>query len=454
MQILWSEIALTPEGWQSNVRICIDDRGNLSAVEADCEPDGYRTGILLPAPANLHSHAFQRAFAGLTERRSSHSTDSFWTWRSQMYRFLQVLSPDDIEAITALVQMEMLEAGYASVCEFHYVHHQADGKAYDNPAELSHRILAAARETGIGLTLLPVYYQYAGCQKQALESTQLRFRNTEKQFQRLMEKCKPSLLGLSGDACLGAAAHSLRAVSPEGLSFIVTIASGLPIHLHIAEQLDEVVEVKTALGQRPVEWLLDHYPVNHKWTLIHATHMLEEETRALAQSGAVAGVCPITEANLGDGIFNATLFLAQGGRIGVGSDSNVRISLTEELRSLEYSQRLRDQQRTVLASEQASTGRYIFEAITQGSAQAAGRNAGAIQTGHCADLLALDKQALTLFGKTGDEVLDAYIFAGDDRLVSDVWSAGRHMVRQGRHIHRDSIIERYRKSLSSVENRI
>jgi formimidoylglutamate deiminase len=454
MTTLWAAQALTPAGWREKVRVDLGDDGRIAAVAADAQPAGDRVGILLPAPVNLHSHAFQRAMAGMTERRGEDPSDTFWTWRRLMFRFLDRLDPDDVEAIAAFVQMEMLEAGYAAVGEFHYLHHRPGGAPYDDLAEMSGRIAAAAADTGIGLTLLPVLYEHGGCDGRPLGPGQVRFGNDPDRFQRLFEAARLALGPLPGDARIGVAPHSLRAVSRDGLAFAAALDPGAPLHMHLAEQVAEVEEVRAAWGMRPVEWLLANHDVDSRWCLVHATQMEPRETEALARSGAVVGLCPITESSLGDGIFDARRFLAHGGRFGVGSDSNIRISLAEELRTLEYSQRLRDRVRAAVATPDRSTGRVLFETAAHGGAQAAGRDGGAIEAGRIADLVALDADATDLLGKDGDAVLDSYIFAGDDRMVADVWSAGRHVVTAGRHRRHDEIAARYRKTVLSLEERI
>ncbi len=451
MKVLWAEQALLADGWAQGVRLRIDGGGRIAEVAAGVEPEGERHAILLPAPANLHSHAFQRAMAGLTERRGPDPRDSFWTWRQLMYRFLDRLDPEDVEAIAAFVQMEMLEAGYACNVEFHYLHHRPGGLPYDDLAEMSARIAAAARTTGIGLTLLPVLYQHGGCDGRALGPGQIRFGNDPERFARLMDGARAALAPLPSDTLLGVAPHSLRAVSPEALREVVGLGDG-PIHMHLAEQLAEVEEVSAAWGVRPVRWLLDNAAVDPRWCLIHSTQMEPDETLALAATGAVAGLCPITESSLGDGIFDGVRWLGAGGRFGIGSDSNIRIALSEELRTLDYSQRLRDRSRAALARPDASTGRVLFEGAARGGAQAAGRASGAIAPGLWADLLALDGAAVDLIGKTGDTILDAWIFAGDDRMVLDVWSAGRHLVQGGRHIAREAIRARYVGTLSRLKD--
>jgi len=454
MQKIWAETALTAEGWKADVAIEIGDDGRINSLNANTAPDGERVGVLLPAPANLHSHAFQRAFAGMTEARGPNPRDTFWTWRAALYRMLNHLDPDDIEAIAAFVQMKMLEAGYASVAEFHYLHHQPGGGFYDDIAEMSGRIAAAAAQSGIGLTLLPVFYEQGGCDGRALETGQRRFGNDAASFAKLFDGAKSALAALRDDANAGVAAHSLRAVSREGLRVCASLARAAPFHIHIAEQGAEVEEVKAAWGKRPVEWLLDAHDVNERWCLVHATQMAPHETTALAKSRAVAGLCPITEANLGDGAFNGARFVAAGGRFGIGSDSNVRIALAEELRMLEYSQRLKDRVRAVFATKDASTGRFLFEQAASGGAQAAGRGSGAIAPGALADLLALDGAHTDLAGKSGDALLDSFIFAGDDRMITDVWSAGRHQVQAGRHIKRDAVEARYRRRMQALRARL
>lgn len=453
MTTLWAAQALLPEGWAQSVRITIED-GRIAGVSPGVAPVGVGYGCLLPAPTNLHSHAFQRAMAGMTERRGPDPRDSFWTWRHLMFNFLDRLTPEDVEAIAAFVQMEMAQAGYASVAEFHYLHHAPGGVPYADIAEMSARIVAAASETGLGLTLLPVLYEHGGCDGRPLGPGQTRFGNDPDRFARLWEGAARAVSKLPEDAVLGVAPHSLRAVSRDGLSAAVALAPDAPLHMHLAEQQAEVAEVLAAWGARPAEWLLANHTVGPRWCLIHCTQMEPWETNALAASGAVAGLCPITEANLGDGIFDGVRYLAAGGRFGIGSDSNVRIGLAEELRLLEYTQRLRDQSRAALATADHSTGRVLFEGAAYGGAQAAGRDSGTIRVGAWADLIAIDTELPDLTGREGDTVLDAWIFAGDDRMVTDLWSAGRHIVTQGRHIRRDAITARYRDTMARLRERL
>ncbi len=430
--LLHADQALLPEGWAQDVSVEVVG-GRIVAVGP--ARGGQKVGCLLPAPVNLHSHTFQRAMAGLTEFRTA-GQDSFWTWRSLMYRFLEQLSPDDVQAIAAQVMVEMAEAGYAAVAEFHYLHHGLGGVSYSDRAEMAGRICAASDSTGLGLTLLPVLYERGGCDGPALAGGQLRFGNDIAGFMALRDKAAAHLAALPDDAVLGLAPHSLRAVSPDSLAQVVDMTG--PIHIHVAEQVAEVEEVFAFTGQRPVDWLLTHAAVDRRWCLIHATQMVPDETFALAASGAVAGLCPITEANLGDGIVDGARYVAAGGMFGIGSDSNVRVSLSEEIRMLEYSQRLGSKARAVLADGR-SVGRLVFDGMVKGGAQAAGRNAGAIEVGKWADLVALDCTGPDMAGRKGDRILDTFAFAGDDRMVTDVWSAGRHIVQGGRHVARDAV---------------
>lgn len=459
MQRIWAKQALTSKGWQSSVLVEIDVSGHFSSVKTNVsksslEADIHRCGILCPAPANIHSHAFQRAMAGMTERRGSDPGDNFWAWRKLMYRFLDQLTPDDIEVVAAFVQMEMLEAGYAANTEFHYMHHQNDGTPYDNIAELSGRIAAAAQETGIGLTLLPVLYEQGGCDGRALGQGQIRFGNKIDGFEKLLTSAAKLLPNLPADTRLGVAPHSLRAVSRQALSDVISLRPDDVVHMHLAEQVGEVDEVLTSYGTRPVEWLFEHHKVDERWCLIHLTQMQPHETIAVAKSKAIAGLCPITEANLGDGIFDAVRYFENEGRFGVGSDSNVRISFAEELRGLEYSQRLIHRARAVLATEDISNGRLLYDGAVQGGAQASGRNSGAIEVGRLADMLALDSEHIDLLGRKEDMLLDSFLFTGDNTMISDVWSAGRHLVKDGRHEKHESITANYRRCIQSLKERL
>jgi len=448
--MIFARRALLPGGWAGDVRITLDG-GRIAGIAAGAvaAPGDVRVDRLLPALANLHSHTFQRAMAGMTEYRAR-GRESFWTWRDLMYRFLDRLTPAQIEAIAALVFMEMQEAGYAAVGEFHYVHHQPGGAPYADLAELSARIMAAAAATGIGLTHLPVLYTYGGAGQAALAGGQLRFGNDVNGFARLLEPVRAAALALPADTVVGIAPHSLRATCPADLAAAVPLAQGAPVHIHIAEQPKEVADISAWLGARPVEWLLANAPVGPGWCAIHATHMTAAETEALARSGAVAGLCPITEANLGDGPFNGPGWIAAGGAFGLGSDSNVRISLTEELRTLEYSQRLRDLERNVLVPREGSVGAFLYGGAAAGGAQALGRASGAIVPGLWADLVAIDADHPVLCALSDTQILDGLCFAAPDGVVTDLWSAGRHRVRGGRHVARDRIVPAYRRAVAEL----
>ena len=450
MSTIHAKQARLPDGWARGLRLTIED-GTIAALTTDAAPAAgdARVDTLLPALGNLHSHAFQRAMAGMTEFRAE-GHDSFWTWRELMYRFLDRLDPEQMGAIAALAFMEMQEAGFAAVGEFHYVHHQPGGGAYDDVGELSKRVFAAADLTGIGLTHLPVLYTYGGAGRAPLTGGQARFGNDVARFLDLVAAARDGLEPLPPDARVGIAPHSLRATAPDDLQEVLAAEASGPIHVHVAEQPKEVADVEAWLGARPVAWLLENVAVDATWCLIHATHMTAAETTAMAKSGAVAGLCPITEANLGDGPFNGPDYLGAGGAFGVGSDSNVRVSMVEELRTLEYSQRLRDLARNVLCVGEGSVGAGLYLAAARGGAQALGRESGAIAEGCLADLVAVDGTAPALCALDGDRLLDGLVFAAGDAVVRDVWSAGRHRVQGGRHVARDRIVADYRAAMSSL----
>ncbi|MER9307061.1 formimidoylglutamate deiminase [Mesorhizobium sp. M0496] len=448
MTDIFAEQALLPNGWHDDVRLTLAD-GRITAVElgAAAAASDERHAILLPGMPNLHSHAFQRGMAGLAELRGP-SADSFWSWREVMYRFALSMTPDQVEAVAAQLYVEMLEAGFSRVGEFHYLHHDRDGKPYANLAEMAERIAAAAGETGIGLTLLPVFYAHSSFGGAAPNEGQRRFINDVNRFSRLVEKCRESVRALN-QAVVGVAPHSLRAATPEELNSVAAIAPDGPIHIHVAEQVKEVEDCLAWSGARPVEFLLGHAEVDQRWCLIHATHMTDAETIGMAKSGAIAGLCPITEANLGDGIFAAPLFIEHGGRFGIGSDSNVLIGLPDELRQLEYSQRLGRRARNVLAVAGGSTGRALFDAALDGGSIALGAGASAIAVGASADLVSLDAGSPSLAGKTGDAILDAWIFANSSK-VDCVWVHGQRQVSGGRHARREAIAERFRGVMTAL----
>ena len=441
--------ALLPDGWATNVRIEFAD-GEIASVERDVAPlaGDERASVGLPGMSNVHSHAFQRGMAGLTEHRGPNA-DSFWTWRELMYRFVGRITPDDAESFAAQAYMEMLESGFTRVGEFHYLHHDPSGKAYADIAEMAMRVVAAAEQSGIAMTLLPVFYAHSGFGGAPPSEGQRRFINSVDQFALLLEASREVVAPLA-HAVVGIAPHSLRAVTPQELAIILPLAEGGPIHIHAAEQVREVEDCVAWSGMRPVEWLLTSMPVDRRWCLIHSTHVTETEVAGLARSGAVAGLCPITEGNLGDGIFPATAFLEAGGTIGVGTDSNVLISVGQELRQLEYSQRLRDRVRNALAGgANRSTGRTLYDAAVAGGAQAMGVYAG-IEVGAPADLFSLRTDDVMFAGRAGDRLLDTFIFAGGDRCIDGVWRAGRKVVSNGRHHARDAIEARYRATLERL----
>ena len=436
---LFAEHALLPGGWSRDVLLEWDEHGRLSAVRpASPAPAGVAVagGPLLPGMPNLHSHAFQRAFAGLTEFRSAQA-DSFWSWRTQMYRFAARITPDQLEAIATWLYIEMLEAGYTSVCEFHYVHHGLDGRPYADDATLSRCLLRAARTAGIGLTLLPVLYQTAGFGATPPTEGQRRFVRRTDDLLRLLDHLKP-LCDAQG-ARLGLAPHSLRAVPPqalrEALAGLHALDATAPVHIHIAEQTAEVDACLAWSGQRPVEWLLDHAPVDARWCLVHATHLSPQECARAAASGAVAGICPSTEANLGDGIFDMPAWQSAGGRWGLGSDSHATVSAAEELMVLEYSQRLQTGQRNVLATAgQPDTATAMLLAAVAGGAQAAGRPVAGLAVGQQADFVMLDARHLALDGLNGPDALSAHVFASHrTSAVQAVWVGGEQRISAGRH---------------------
>ncbi|HEY0623443.1 formimidoylglutamate deiminase [Sphingomonas sp.] len=443
---LWFESALLEDGWADRVRLVLAD-GRIAAVEAGVDPvvGDDRHFVALPGLPNVHSHAFQRAMAGLAEARGR-TDDDFWSWRDLMYRFVGRIGPEECEAIAALAYAEMLEAGFTRVGEFHYLHHAPDGSRYDDVAEMSGRIAAAADAAGIGLTLLPVFYAHGGFGGQPAGAAQGRFLNDVDGFAALVERAASKL---APDGVIGIAPHSLRAVTPEELRELLPVANGGPVHIHIAEQIKEVADCVAWSGKRPVRWLLDEVSVDARWTLVHATHVEPDEVAGIVASGAVAGLCPITEANLGDGLFPAAEFMALGGMIGVGSDSNVRIDAAEELRLLEYGQRLTRGARNVLAGEdRAATGARLFAAAVAGGGRSLGVETG-LAVGRPADIVSLDRTDPAFAERKGDALIDSWVFASR-RAVDCVWRGGVKQAEGGRHRDRDAIEARYRAALARL----
>ena len=445
---LWFAAALLPDGWKDRVRIGFAS-GRIVAVDTDVDaaPTDERHAIGIAGLGNVHSHAFQRAIAGLTEQRTG--ADDFWSWREAMYALVGKLTPAQLEAIAAQAYIEMLEAGITRVGEFHYVHHSPDGTPYSNVAELAERIAAAARTSGIGLTLLPTFYAHGGIGAMEPKPTQRRFINTLDSYLRLFEATNRSIASLDF-ANVGVAAHSIRAVMPDELTALSHIEHGGPIHIHIAEQMAEVEQWQQFSGARPIEWLLDHVQVDRRWCLVHATHATSQEITRLAGSGAVVGLCPITEANLGDGIFPLKDFQRQGGRFGIGTDSNVLIDAAEELRLLEYGQRLTHRERNVLHSgEGRSTGRTLLEHSLSGGAQILTHDTGRLAKGCIADIVALTDASPSMAHRRGDALLDSWIFTGVPAIDS-VWSAGRKVVSSGRHVDRERVSQAYSHALHDL----
>jgi formimidoylglutamate deiminase len=444
MSGLWFESLLLPSGWARQVRL-LARAGHIEHLEVGvaAQPGDERHAIGLPGLPNLHSHAFQRGLAGLTERRGA-GEDSFWSWRELMYRFLERLGPEDLEAISAQCYVEMLEGGFTHVGEFHYLHHDPAGRPYGDPGELAGRIAAAAAASGIGLTLLPVFYAHAGFGGAPPAARQRRFITDPDGFAAIVAGARRAVQGLAG-AAVGIAPHSLRAVTGAELNAILPLAQEAVIHIHIAEQQREVEECLAWSGRRPIEWLLDAAPVDERWCLVHATHASAAELAGICARAAVVGLCPLTESSLGDGIFPAAAFLGRRGRFGVGSDSNVMLDAAAELRTLEYSQRLAEQRRNVLAAgADSSTGRSLIDGALAGGQQALLRGLPAgLRVGGALDLVSLDARHPALLERAADELLDSWIFVGGRAAIDCVWRAGVKRVSGGRHHAREAIAARY-----------
>ncbi|MBE9537551.1 MAG: formimidoylglutamate deiminase [Proteobacteria bacterium] len=454
---LYARQALLTDGWADNVAVEIDNRGLISSIKTDLDnaPQGAEVldGTLLPGIQNCHSHAFQRAITGLTEQRLN-PEDSFWSWRDTMYRMLGKIGPEELQAIAGQLYLDMLKQGYTGVAEFHYLHHGCDGSHYSNRAEMSHRVITAARTVGIHITHLPVLYCFSDFGSKPPEDSQRRFVHSLDGFQQLLATLHRDYKN-DPNVQLGIAPHSLRAVDKTMLEGLIRCQDELdnkaPIHIHIAEQQREVQACLDFCGQRPVQWLLDNFDVNSRWCLIHATHLQTSEVESLANSAAVAGLCPTTEANLGDGLFPAVDYLQRGGAFAVGSDSQVCVSPAEELRLLEYGQRLQQQRRTLLANDQQpSVGENLLRGALRGGSAALGINAGAIATGKRADLIMLDDQHPALYGKRSSSLLDSWIFASNENPVKDVMVNGQWLVRNGCHNQQAVIAARFRTAMDAI----
>ncbi len=447
--------ALLPSGWARNVRIEIDAAGSIDAVLTDAPSTGAQrlAGPVLPGMPNLHSHAFQRAMAGLAEVRGS-ADDDFWSWRELMYAFVARLTPEHAAAIARFAYIEMLKSGYTSLAEFHYVHNDEAGKRYADPASMALAHVNAAKEAGIAITMLPVLYTYGNFGAKPLAPRQNRFATDPEAILCIVTAIR-SAAGGNPEVHAGVAPHSLRAVDLDGLqdllSGLAAIDPSAPVHIHAAEQTREVEDSVACSGKRPVEWLLEHLPVDRRWCLVHATHLTEAEMRGLAQSGAVAGLCPTTEGNLGDGIFPLPGYRAAGGRFGIGSDSQVSRNPFEELRLLEYVQRLVLKRRNVTAgSVSPAVGTTLWLEAAAGGAQAIGRACGAIAKGKRADLVVLDGARPDIAGRMGDRIANAAVFSGSEGLVRDVMVGGQWKVQQGRHPDEEAATAAYAAVLKSL----
>ena len=444
---LWFERAWIDKTWAKQVRLHVAD-GRIASIETgvSAASDDERHGVALPGLCNVHSHGFQRGMAGLSERRSR-PDDNFWSWREIMYRFLDRLTPEDVAAITAQTYVEMLETGFTRVGEFHYLHHDPAGAAYADRAEMAGAIAEASAASGIGLTLLPVFYAHGNFGAAPPSPGQRRFLNDIDGFAALLDASRPKL---TGDGNIGVAPHSLRAVTPDELAALLHLSPTGPVHIHAAEQVKEVADCVAWSGARPVEWLLDNAGVDARWCLIHSTHLDAQEVPRLAASGAVAGLCPITEGNLGDGIFPAVDYLAAGGRFGVGTDSNILVDAAQELRALEYSQRLAQRARALLASDAAPfVGANLFAHAVEGGAQALGVPAG-LAAGHAADIVTLDLDHPAFAGTDDTTLLDRWIFSARACAIDSVWRAGVKRVENGRHVEAEAVGAAYRACVARL----
>ena len=449
---LFAQHAWLTHGWVDNVRLHWDARGDLTRVDTNAvaSPNDQVEKFIVPGMVNLHSHAFQRAISGMTEI-ASEGPDSFWTWRDLMYRFALAINPDQIQSIAAQLYSECLRHGYTSVCEFHYLHRAPDGAFYDNMAETALQVMSAAQQSGIGITMLPVLYSYADFNQQALRHEQRRFSTDTEQILKLVQLLEPQR---NGQIEVGVAPHSLRAASNEQITELIkSLPAQRPIHIHIAEQQKEVDSCIAFSGRRPVELLFDTQDVNQRWCLVHATHLSTNEVAQIAQSKSIAGICSSTEGNLGDGFFPLPEYIAQNGRFGIGSDSHVSQSPIEELRWLEYGQRLRAQRRNIASVPgQRHIGDFLWQASLAGGAQASGRPVGELAIGKRADLLVLDGEHPNLYGIASSDLLNSWIFSGNDNLVRDVLVGGRWRVKNGQHLQQKQIEQRFKTTMQQLRS--
>jgi len=437
MTTVFARKALLSDGWSDRVRLVVRDR-EIARIERAAAPAAgdVESGIVIPGVANGHSHAFQRALAGRTEQRGPDDRDNFWTWRTRMYQLAGRIDAAALAAIARQLYTEMLEAGYTSVAEFHYLHNEPGAR---EPGEaMFEALVSAARDSGMRLAYVPVLYQRAGFEDPQPTREQERFATTPQAFEAHYERARDRAGGLLS---VGIGAHSLRAVTVPGLARVVALArrDAVPMHLHIAEQRREVDQCLAALEARPVRWLMRQFELDSRWCLVHATHLDAEETEALAETGAVVCLCPSTEANLGDGLFPLARFLAHGGRIAIGSDSHVSLNPFEELRWLEYGQRLTSESRNVAGhatARDSHSGRALFERAVEGGALATGRDSGALEQGAPADFVVLDDDNPMLVGHEADSLLDALVFSGFSLPIDRVMTAGAWRVIDGRHVDR------------------
>jgi len=454
---LWCSSVLLPNGWGESVLLEMDVDGALTNISVNCSTqqkalaDEHIAGVVIPGMANLHSHAHQRAMVGLAER-SSGDQDNFWSWRSVMYQMLEQISPDQLYDIARMLYLEMLQVGYTHVAEFQYLHHDRDGQPYNNPAEMTLQCLQAARDVGMGFTALPVLYRYGGFGSQPSTEGQARFVTTDEDYCLLWHKVAEAL---KSNEFLGIAPHSLRAIDQTLLrSVLAQLKAGYPIHIHIAEQPKEVEDCVEWSGLRPVAWLMEHFEIDDQWCLIHATHLDDVEKKQLAISGATAGLCPTTEANLGDGLFDIEPALKYGGRFGIGSDSQISVSVTEELRWLEYGQRLSLRQRNVIADHNkygGHCGRFLYQKAISGGSAACGLPVEGLEIGARANFIVLDKDHPRMTASSNDALLDSWIFSAGDAAISAVYVNGSKVIEQGQHSARNEIVDRFQNTLQTLK---
>jgi formimidoylglutamate deiminase len=463
MPIYRLKSAYLPQGVSHDVYVTVSAEGFISEIStaaASAPPVPAAEveridGVVVAGMPNAHSHAFQRAMAGNAEFRRS-ARDSFWTWRQAMYGLANRIAPYDLQIVATQLFIEMLKAGYTSVAEFHYLHRQTSGAQYPHANPLWQAIADAAAAAGIGLTFLPTLYQYSDFGAAPLKAEQARFAlDTEAFIRSVADQVNADRRGGSRIIRTGAAFHSLRAVPidvlREATQALRSIDAAMPLHIHVAEQLREVRACEAATGRRPIELLLDQALLTQHWCLVHATHASPAELKAIAASNATVCVSISTEANLGDGLFDTARFLKSGGHLCIGSDSQSTVSPAEELRWLEYQQRLRKKQRSVLATrDEQHVGTRLWQSAAANGAQAIGQPAGAIAPGRRADWLVLDAAHPSMVGAAADTALDHLLFAGGDAAIRDVMVAGRWVIKNRRHRLEDDIARQFTESVQRL----